>query len=301
MNANATATTGTAYNGHDEECICPACMMADMTAHIRATRGDDADRLLTELGTIVERVKGERTRFAKPGQRAGRGVVRHISERQARYLAFLLKSRDFTSLMGKPWFTTDVEHISLAGARTFIDALLGCPERPAHEIPVDMATEGQVKFITSLLATRDLTGTPYAGKGEDDARKLTKGQASKVIENLKALPMPVAKPITKDTIKEIAGIYELDGEIYRMKRAKGGTHFYAMQLDREAGDAWNYASGMARKVPSEGRKLSLEECEALSIKLGGCCMCGRTLTATVDGVGPAARFIGPVCAGNMGF
>jgi len=298
MNANATAT---GYNGHDEECICPSCMMADMTAHIRATRTtEDADRLLTALGTIVERVKGERTRFAKPGQRAGRGIVRHISDKQARYLAFLLKSRDFTSLMSKPWFTTDVEHISLAGARTFIDALLGCPERPAHEIPVDMASDKQVAFIANLLGQKELTGTPYAGKTEDDAKRLTKVQAKSVITNLLALPNKTVE-ITKESIKEIAGIYELDGEIYRMKRAKGGTHFYAMQLDRESGDAWVYANGMARKVPAKGRKLTLEECEALSIRLGACCMCGRTLTATVDGVGPAMRFIGPVCAGNMGF
>lgn len=298
---NAT-TTAPIIPGHDTECICPECCMADMVAHIRATRTNgDAERLLTELGTVVERVKGERTRFAKPGQRAGRGIVRKISGKQARYLAFLLKSRDFTSLISKPWFTTDVENISLAGARTFIDALLGCPERPAHEVPVDMATPKQIAYIVSLLNARDTDGTPYVGRTEDDAKRLNKGQAKSVIENLLALPMRAVAPVTKESIKEIAGIYELSGEIYRMKRAKGGTHFYAMVLDREAGDAWNYASGMARKVPSEGRKLSLDECEALSLKLGGCCMCGRTLTATVDGVGPGARFIGPICAGNMGF
>lgn len=231
MNSNATAT---GYNGHNTECICPSCMMVDMSAHIRATR------------------------------------------------------------------TTDVANISLAGARTMIDSLLGCPERPAHEIPVDMASDKQVAYIVNLLAQKELTGTPYAGKTEDDARKLTKVQAKTIITNLLAMPNKTVE-LTKDTVKEIAGIYELDGEIYRMKKARGGKHFYAMQLDREAGDAWNYAEGMARKVPTEGRKLSLEECEALSIRLGGCCMCGRTLTATVDGVGPAARFIGPVCAGNMGF
>jgi hypothetical protein len=299
MNTNATAT---GYNGHNTECICPACMMADMTAHIRATRTEeDANRLITQLGTIAEKVKGERTRFAKPGQRAGRGIVRKISDKQARYIAFLLKSRDFTSLLSKPWFTTDVANISLAGARTMIDSLLGCPERPAHEIPVDMASDKQVAFIVSLLESRDLTGTPYVGRTEDDARKLTRKQATTIIENLKALPMPVAEPLTKESVKAIAGIYELAGEIYRMKKANGGKHFYAMKLDREAGDAWIYAEGMARRVPNAGRKLSLEECEALSIRLGGCCMCGRTLTATVDGVGPAARFIGPICARNMGF
>lgn len=300
-------TTVTGYNGHNAECICSSCMMADMTAHIRATRtAQDADRLLAELGTIAEKVKGERTRFAKPGQRAGRGYVRKISEKQSRYLAFLLKSRDFTELLAKRWFTTDVENISLAGARTMIDALLGCPERPAHVIEAEQAarmiTERQVSYIVSLMGQSEITGTVFDGKTEDDVKRLTFDGARKAIDMLKTLPKRKAlTATTKDEVKEIAGIYELDGEIYRMKRAQGKTHFYAMKLDRAAGDAWNYASGMARRVPTEGRKLSLEECEALSIKLGGCCMCGRTLTATVNGVGPAARFIGPICAGGMGF
>lgn len=299
---NATLETTTATTGHDEECICPTCMMADMTAHIRKTRSvDDAERLLTELGAIAEKVKGERTRFAKPGQRAGRGVVRKISDKQARYLAFLLKSRDFTSLMVKPWFTTDVANISLAGARTLIDALLGCPERPADEIAVDMITPGQKSFIMSLITTKEIAGTVFVGKTESDVDRLTKAGASKAIAQLKELPYPERKALTVENVKAIAGIYELSGEIYRMKKAKGKSHFYAMILDRDAGDAWNYAEGMSRKVPAEGRKLSLDECEALSLRVGGCVMCGQNLTATVDGVGPAARFVGPICAGKMGF
>ena len=310
MNTNATAT----YNGHDSECICHLCLEADMTAHIRATRSvEDADRLLAELGTIVSKVKGERTRFAKPGQRAGRGVVRKISDKQAKYLGFLLKTRDFTSLLTKPWFTTDVANISLAGARTLIDALLGCPERvltAVERADMDRATDRQVAFALSLTGRKMGFNTDRNPRSEAETeamlKTLSKQDVSAGINKLKDMPdyvgtavEPVAGSI-KETVVKIAGIYELDGEIYRMKKAKSGNHFYAMRLDRESGDAWNYAGGMARRVPSEGRKLSLEECEALSLRLGGCCMCGRTLTATVDGVGPAARFIGPICASNMG-
>jgi len=311
MNTNATASV----QGHNTECICSACMMADMSAHIRATRSvEDADRLLAELGTIAERVKGERTRFAKPGQRAGRGIVRKISDKQARYLGFLIKTREFTSLLVKPGFTTDIENISLAGARTLIDALLGCPERVLSEverIEMDRATPAQVGYALSLTGRKMGFNTDRNPRSEAETEAMLKGlskrDVSAGIEKLKTMPdyvgtsvEPVAGSL-KEAVTKIAGIYELDGEIYRMKKAKQGTHFYAMRLDREAGDAWNYAGGMAKRVPSEGRKLTLEECEALSIKLGGCCMCGRTLTATVDGVGPAARFIGPICAGNMGF
>lgn len=304
-----TNTQVTGYNGHDTECICPTCMMADMTAHIRATRTTaDADRLLAELGTIAEKVKGERTRFAKPGQRAGRGIVRKISDKQARYLAFLLKTKDFTSLISRKWFTTDVANISLAGAKTMITELKECPDRKlsaTEVVQMDMITEKQVSYIVSLMRQSEIAGTVFDGKTEDDVKRLTKDGASKAITLLKALPKrkALAAPTatTKDEVKAIAGIYELDGKIYRMKKARGKAHFYAMELDREAGDAWNYAEGMARKVPAQGRKLSLEECEALSVRTGGCCMCGAELTATVDGVGPAARYIGPICAGNMGF
>lgn len=296
-----TATALMSFNGHSTDCICAACMMADLHNHIVMTRSAaDADRLLVELGGIEAKVKGARTRFAKPGQACGTGVVRKISPKQAAYLAFLLKSRDFTSLMGKAWFTTDVENISLAGARTFIDALLSCPERPAAEVPVDVATPKQVSFIVSLLSGRDTDGTPYAGRTEADAKRLTKAQAKSVIENLLKLPVRMAKPITKSEAREIAGLYELDGEIYRMRKARGKSHFYAELLTDIESSAFEYASGMAHKVPATGRKLSLEECEALSLKLGGCCMCGRELTATVNGVGPGARFVGPICKRSMG-
>lgn len=300
-----TNTQVTGYNGHDTECICPTCMMADMTAHIRATRTTaDADRLLAELGTIAEKVKGERTRFAKPGQRAGRGIVRKISDKQARYLAFLLKTKDFTSLISRKWFTTDVANISLAGAKTMITELKECPDRKlsaTEVVQMDMITEKQVSYIVSLMRQSEIAGTVFDGKTEDDVKRLTKDGASKAITLLKALPKRAAKPVTKEELKEIAGIYELDGAYYRMQKARGKSYFYAMKLDREAGDAWHYAEGMARKVPTAGRKLTLEECEALSVRTGGCCMCGAELTATVDGVGPANRYIGPKCAANMGY
>lgn len=293
------------YNGHITDCICPSCMMADLESHIRSTRTEaDADRLLTELGTIAAKVQGERTRFKTPGQGSGRGIVRKISEKQARYLAKLLKTRDFTSLLSKSWFTTDIENISLAGARTFIDALLACPIRPAHEIPVEMITLNQASYMVALIEGREITGTPYAGRTEADVNMLTFDQAKTAITNLLTLPKKAvaAAPTatTKEEIKAVAGLYELAGEIYRMRKARGGAHFYAELLTDVESSAFEYARGMAAKVPAEGRKLSLAECEALSLQMGGCCMCGKTLSATVDGVGPAARFIGPVCGANMG-
>ena len=121
----------------------------------------------------------------------------------------------------------------------------------------------------------------------------------KVIDQLVNAPHKATPAPTKDEVKSIAGLYELEGNIYRMKKARSGNHFYAELLTDAESGAFEYASGMARKVPAQGRKLSLEEAEALSGLMGCCCMCSRTLTATVDGVGPAARYIGPICAKNF--
>lgn len=284
-----------AVTGHDTECMCPSCLMADMTAHLRNTFGADADRLIVKAGMIPATAESVRTRFAQPGQRCGTGYVRKISDAQARYLGRLLRTRDYSSLIERPWFTIDIDNISLAGARTMIDALLGCPERTNV---VEPASDAQRRYLASLLAER---AHEY---GDVDVENIDRRRASNMIGALKAAPrraVEAAATATPVDVKIQIGIYALGDEIYRMRKARTGSHLYAERLTDEETGAWEYARGMARRVPSEGRKLTLEECEALSLKVGGCCMCGRELTATVDGVGPAARFIGPVCASKMGY
>lgn len=285
----------TAYNGHSEDCICVPCMNADMEAHIRENFGEDVLMRINADPANRYRDTAVRTRYAKPGQRCGRGVVRLVSERQVRFIKSLLASRDTSKLIRLPG-SEDIERMSLAGARDLIERLLACPERLVSKVPsVALATEKQVEWLAKL-----------SGKNvpaEIEAIRLkgaeaTKAEASKALDALFKAPsikVEVAKP------GELTGIWFLEGSYYRMQKARTGSHFYAKVLDRDAGDAWLYASGMARRVPAEGRKLSLEECEALSLQLGACCLCGKTLTATVDGVGPGARFIGPVCKGRMGF
>jgi len=249
-----------------------------------------------------------RTRFATPGTACGRGTVRRISEAQLRYMRFLLNTRNYRKLIGAKWWpSTAVDHattlaavefISLKGASTMIEGLLGCPERAsvaAETVAEPMATPKQLTYLASLLAER------VHGFGTPDITSLTMLEAKAMISDLIERPrVPVAAP-TRTEALAVAGIYELDGAYYRMKKARNGNHFYAELLTDTESGAWEYARGMAHKVPAQGRKLSLEECEAFSALLGSCCMCSRELTATVNGVGPGARFLGPVCRSKMGF
>lgn len=275
---------------------------------------EEARKPLNTLAEIPADALSERTRFATPGQACGRGHVRKISDKQLAFLRNLLNTRRYHSLMGERYFMNlakthnvnshagllaAVEFISLKGASTMIEALLACPLQPAvAEAQAtgaeDMATPKQLSFLASLLADKE------HNNGDVDLASVTKAEARNMIDALikaprKATPAPTKAEVA-ETIKSVAGIYKLGEDIYRMKKARGGNHFYAELLtDAETG-AWEYAKGMARKVPAEGHKLTQAEAEALSSLMGCCCCCGRDLTATVDGVGPAARFIGPICA-----
>lgn len=284
-------------------------MCRDMGIRVPATMAE-AERKYNTVSEVPAEVLSERTRFAQPGQLCGRGVVRKISEAQLRYLRNLLNTRYYRKIMCEKWFTSlgatshmdllaKVEFISLKGASTMIDALKGCPLQPAlaeaEEGSEPMASEPQRNYLATLLSEREHTFT-------GDILDLTKDEATKLIGRLKDAPRKATPKPTQEDVKAIAGLYELAGEIYRMRKARGANHFYAERLTDVESSAFEYAQGMARRVPNAGRKLTLEECEALSLKLGACVMgCGRTLTATVNGVGPAQRFIGPVCAKNMGF
>lgn len=173
-----------------------------------------------------------------------------------------------------------------------IDCLLSCPERTDV---VELASEPQRKYVTSLLAQR------VHSYGDVDVTALSARDASAMITTLKAAPCKPREITPAPSIgKAEIGIYRLGDEIFRTQRARAG-HYYMMRLTDIESGAWTYAPGALRRVMADGIKLTLAECEELSSKIGACCACGRTLTATVDGVGPAARFIGPVCARKMGF
>lgn len=220
-----------------------------------------------------------RTRYAKPGQSVGNGVVRHVSEAQVRFIKRLMSERDTRNLVRLPG-SEDIEHMSLRGARDLIDRLLGCPELP--KVGPELATEKQMAFIKSLIERK---GAP------DVADKIyTKDGAKAAIDIL--LQMTDRPKALK------LGIYRhADGRIVQVKPNRAGTRMYGKLYNAE-GKAWEYAPGLLNGLTSANR-MTVEECIALSVEMGSCCNCGRELTATVDGVPPSQRYIGLICAAKL--
>jgi hypothetical protein len=260
--------------GHDQDCICAACMVEDMDAHL-ASQGVE---ITWGAGEIAGSVASVRTRYATPGTACGTGVVRLVSPKQVKYIKFLLSSRDTTRLVRLPG-SEDVEHMSLAGARDLIDRLLACPERPAY---TPTATGSQLSFIRLLCARKgmtDLSGDVH-----------TRQQASRTIEMLKALP-DTPRPAAKERAELEAGIYLVNGKVHKVQRAVHGSgNLYAKILDIGTG-RFEYAPGAIRQIRPEHR-MSLEQAKEFGALYGVCCSCGATLTDETS----IEAGIGPVCA-----
>ena len=115
-------------------------------------------------------------------------------------------------------------------------------------------------------------------------------------------PAPQSEPAR--IAVEDAGVYALpDGTVVRVKANKAKTRTYASRwtptkhLDRlmEAGahehGEYVYEQGLVAEVARSGRKLTLEEAKAHSIRYGQCVRCGRALK---DGKS-VEQGMGPVC------
>jgi hypothetical protein len=260
-------------------------MMRDMDAALAAQGLDPRNYGAQE--TAPDPV---RTRYATPGQRAGSGVVRKLSERQVKFIKGLMRERDTTNLVRLPG-SEDIEHMSLRGARDLIDRLLACPLL-AGKVS-NGASDAQLSFIRKLLDTRVLPGVPevYRSTVEDVLPTLTRPQASTLIESLKDRPYLPRTTVTGAVVEPLAlGLYETPaGEIFRVKISQQGRP-YAMRVVLPSPVTFEFAPGAVAKLTADMR-MSLERAEALSIEFGQCMVCGRELTAT-DSV---KRGIGPIC------
>ena len=78
-----------------------------------------------------------------------------------------------------------------------------------------------------------------------------------------------------------------DGRVARVKPSRSTGRLYAEVLDPEDG-VWDYQRGAIFHLT---RRMTLDEAEAFSARMGACCMCGRLLSAQ-DSV---ERGIGPIC------
>lgn len=300
----------TAGGEHSPECMCVPCMNADMEA---AMRGNGMVPALVFHGLpATNTATSERTRYAKPGQRSGNGIVRLVSEKQVKYMRYLLATRDTSKLVRLPG-SEDIEGMSLAGARDLIDRLLGCPELPT--VKASGASEAQLKFIRSLASERVYDGDPVADATDVRA-------ASRVIDALKRAPRrpatvaaPVAAKAATATVEAGSGTVEAgmyrtaDGTIYKVQRAVHGSgHLYAKRLvkldqaytkvtrgkEHTVTHEFEYASGAIRSIrPSD--RMTLDQAREFGALYGTCCVCGRTLTDERS----IEAAIGPVCANRL--
>lgn len=272
------------YNGHPASCLCEACMAADLDATL-AERGEEIRWSGAELATTKTAV---RTRYAQPGQRVGHGVVRLVSAKQVAYIRRLMAERDTSRLVRLPG-SENIERMSLAGARDLIDRLLGCPMRPADQLPpARMATDGQRSFLRSLAERK---GYPI-----DETRfaALTMRQASALIEEMKGAP-DAPRPVTTQNADLRLGVYRKpDGTIVGIRKSRQSGHHYGM-VYRPDSHTFEYVKGsMAGLTPD--MFLTLDEVERLSVQFGQCLRCGRLLTN-----GESVKLgIGPICRAKYG-
>jgi hypothetical protein len=87
---------------------------------------------------------------------------------------------------------------------------------------------------------------------------------------------------------ERPGIFRSTEGTFAVKTNREGTRMYAKRL---CGRSWEYASGVIFRL-SESHRMTVEECEALSLYIGSCAWCSRELTAEKS----VKRGMGPVCA-----
>jgi hypothetical protein len=299
----ATRTASVAYAartapaGHDAECMCGPCVAADFDAAL-VSQGIDPRKY--DDGRNGETVGAQRTRYATPGARSGRGIVRQASRAQVGKIRGLMRERDLTRLVRLPG-SENVACMSFRGASDLIDRLLACPELPAdqHQPDMEPATGPQRSYVASLIASRDPSRTM--------PDPLTRTAASALIEELKAIP-PAPRATRPAGVGE--GTYRRDGVIYRVVRAVHGSgHLYAKRAEvvteatrdttgnlvTPACIRWERAAGVyGRLTPAD--ELSAEDAATLGRLYGVCFRCGRTLTEETS----IAAGIGPRCAEKLG-
>lgn len=261
--------------GHRAGCLCEGCMIADMDAAIRAQGLDPAN-----YPVGPQTATAERTRYARPGQACGRGVVRPVSPKQVALIRRLMAERDTSKLVRLPG-SEDVERMSLAGARDLIDRLMGCPELPESERPVWPASEKQLGYLRSLADRKGLDLQPMF------AEPITAEGASKAIDYLRSLP-DAPKPPPAAELEP--GMYLVDGTVYKVQRSRESGRLYAKRLNRES-QRFEYAAGAVREIKPDHR-MTLEQAKQYGATYGVCCVCSATLTneASIE------AGIGPICA-----
>jgi len=276
--------------GHNAECDCPPCMVEDMNRHLASIGFEGAGGTVTAQEMSAD--YSVRTRYATPGTRTGRGIVRKVSDAQVKYMLFLFKSRDTSGLVRLPG-SENIESMSLRGARDLISRLLACPELESAK-SVRLATESQLNYIDGLINGRQV---PEGSREWFDAKRseITFDSARSMIERLKALPF-VAREVIKSEIAD--GRYAIENEngelrfyVLRTAKSSGRQYVNVMHSDNDSWVKGAAAKAILAKIAIDPKAAMIRYGQ----EIGSCGHCGRTLT---DAASREAG-IGPICANKL--
>lgn len=172
----------------------------------------------------------------------------------------------------------------------------------------DTATEAQLDFVRGLLRTKqtDLLNeqqTAWIEENVDRLDSLNRGQVSRIIDALKALPsLPqqhagsgLAVPNGRYAVTEADGILRF----YKVNTPDQGKWAGFTFVDVQASDELYPLKDKTRK----GKVLALVATDPKAAMLrygqeiGACGHCGRTLTNELS----RSLGIGPICRGKMGW
>jgi hypothetical protein len=288
--------------GHDQECLCVGCMMADLNNHILTTRGEDALARI-DLATKTDKasVKPERTRNLSAGQRVGRGYVRTISSKQVWLINKLISERDtsgITLLPGQTLNPTEIPTMGVKGGSALIEKLFKCPEKPKAFTP-NNSVKKEIKGSDKQIAW--ITGKLLSDKGftkESDINALYTRcdyRASNIISELLAMPTVKKETVVKSnkesttkTVEITEGMYKLSDRIFKVYMNRAETCLLVKELiDGE----FEYMGSAQWKLPKAATRMTLDEAKAYGALTGTCCVCSRKLTDE----GSIKAGIGPVC------
>lgn len=164
------------------------------------------------------------------------------------------------------------------------------------------ATDGQIRFINSLLSERGLsldTACIMIFSHDDvEIERGYGGTASQMIDALKDMPRPERN--APEPVELEAGMYKVGQEIFKVKISQAGRP-YAQILCHDSILNGNYADAAVwfdyepRLIQRYGitpeHRMTLDQCAEFGLLFGTCCVCARTLTKPAS----IAKGIGPVC------
>jgi Family of unknown function (DUF6011) len=175
-------------------------------------------------------------------------------------------------------------------------------------MPARAASDAQVSFARSIcqemythLADAEARFEEIDATGVFNDRAATSLMIDKLLrEKHVAKVKAAAARAAADQPALDAGMYKLDGVIYKVQKAVHGSgNLYAKKLVEPstfgARASFVYAPGVIRRLTVADR-MSLEDAKAWGALYGTCCVCGRTLTDERS----IAEGIGPVCGNRFG-